>query len=101
MTEEEGIEVRLVDVWDVETIADLYRAGGWWNERWDPADLTALIEGSFAFVVAVDRTTGKAVGMGRVISDRCSDGYVRTWSSSQMPRQHQNDDLICTARLLP
>ncbi|WP_054848540.1 GNAT family N-acetyltransferase [Methanoculleus chikugoensis] len=78
MTEEAGIEVRLVNVWDVETIADLYRAGGWWDERWDPADLTALIEGSFAFVVAVDRTTGKAVGMGRVISDGgVSDGYVQ------------------------
>jgi len=77
MTEEEGIEVRLVDVWDVETIADLYRAGGWWNERWDPAGLTALIAGSFAFAVAVDRATGKAVGMGRVISDGVSDGYVQ------------------------
>ena len=82
MTEEAEIEVRLVNVWDVETIADLYRAGGWWNERWDPADLTALIEGSFAFVVAVDRTTGKAVGMGRVISDGSRTATSRTWSSS-------------------
>ncbi|MDK2916627.1 MAG: hypothetical protein PWR25_1184 [Euryarchaeota archaeon] len=77
MMEESEIEVRLVDVWDVETIADLYRAGGWWNERWDPADLAALIAGSFAFAVAVDRTTGRSVGMGRVISDGVSDGYVQ------------------------
>ncbi|MCK9308121.1 MAG: GNAT family N-acetyltransferase [Methanoculleus sp.] len=77
MMEEAGIEVRLVDVWDVETIADLYRAGDWWNEKWNPASLGALIAGSFAFAVAVDPATGKAVGMGRVISDGVSDGYVQ------------------------
>lgn len=77
MAEEAAIVVRLVDAWDVEMIADLYRAGGWWNERWDPADLTALISGSFAFAVAVDPATGRAVGMGRVISDGVSDGYVQ------------------------
>ncbi len=77
MTEEAGIEVRLVDVWDVEVIADLYRAGGWWNEEWDPAGLRALIAGSFAFAVAVDPATGRAVGMGRVISDGVSDAYIQ------------------------
>ena len=77
MTDEAGIEVRMVNVWDVETIADLYRAGGWWDERWDPAHLAALIAGSFAFAVVVDRATGRAVGMGRVISDGVSDGYIQ------------------------
>jgi ribosomal protein S18 acetylase RimI-like enzyme len=77
MTEESGIRVHLVDVWDVETIAGLYRAGGWWNEEWDPAGLRALIAGSFAFAVAVDPVTERAVGMGRVISDGISDGYVQ------------------------
>jgi len=77
MPEEAGIEVRLVDVWDVEVIADLYRAGGWWNEEWDPAGLRALIAGSFAFAVAVDPATGRAVGMGRVISDGVSDAYIQ------------------------
>lgn len=75
--EEPGIEVRLVGVWDVETIAGLYRAGGWWDEKWDPAGLAALIAGSFAFAVAIDSATGRAVGMGRVISDGVSDGYVQ------------------------
>ena len=77
MMEETDIEVRLVDVWDVETIADLYRAGGWWNEAWDPAGLRDLIAGSFAFAVAIDSAAGRAVGMGRVISDGVSDGYVQ------------------------
>ena len=77
MMEETDIEVRLVDVWDVETIADLYRAGGWWNEAWDPAGLRDLIAGSFAFAVAIDSAAGRGVGMGRVISDGVSDGYVQ------------------------
>ncbi len=77
MAEEAGVEVRLVNVWDVETIADLYRAGGWWNEEWDPAGLDALIAGSFAFAVAVDAVAGRAVGMGRVISDGVSDAYIQ------------------------
>ncbi len=72
-----GVEIRIVTAWDEETIADLYRAGGWWKEDWDPAQLAALIRGSFAFAVAVDRETGSAVGMGRVISDGVSDGYIQ------------------------
>ncbi len=72
-----GVEIRIVPAWDEETIADLYRAGGWWQEEWDPAELAALIRGSFAFAVAVDTETGSAVGMGRVISDGVSDGYIQ------------------------
>lgn len=77
MAEEAGIKVRLVDVWDVEAIAALYHAGGWWNDNWDPAGLAALIAGSFAFAVAIDPAADRAVGMGRVISDGVSDGYVQ------------------------
>ena len=77
MTERAAIEVRLVDVWDVDMIADLYRAGGWWNEEWNPAGLLALIAGSFAFAVAVDPAAERAVGMGRVISDGVSDAYIQ------------------------
>jgi ribosomal protein S18 acetylase RimI-like enzyme len=69
--------VQLVRSWDNNEIADLYRAGGWWKEDYDPAALGALIQGSFSFAVAVDTKTGKAVGMGRVISDGVSDGYIQ------------------------
>ncbi len=76
---EEGDNVRILSIssWDVEDIADLYREGGWWNEDWDPAHLNRLIEGSFLFVVAIESTTGKAIGMGRVISDGVSDAYIQ------------------------
>lgn len=71
------IEVRLVESWDDGQIVDLYRAGGWWKERYDPAGIPGVIAGSFLFAVAVDPVTGSAVGMGRVLSDGVSDGYIQ------------------------
>jgi len=70
-------EVRLVRSWDSGQIVALYTAGGWWKEEYDPAGLPELIAGSFLFAVAVDLMTGTAVGMGRVISDGVSDGYIQ------------------------
>ncbi len=71
------VEIRLVDAWNVEAIADLYRAGGWWKDTYEAAGLVPLMKGSFAFAVAIDRRTGDLAGMGRVISDGVSDGYVQ------------------------
>jgi aralkylamine N-acetyltransferase len=71
------ITVRLIRVWDENEIVDLYRAGGWWKEEYSSAELPALIKGSFLFAVAVDVKSGRAVGMGRVISDGVSDGYIQ------------------------
>jgi ribosomal protein S18 acetylase RimI-like enzyme len=73
----DDIVVQLVRSWDNNEIADLYRAGGWWKEEYDPAALGSLIRGSFSFAVAVEKKTGKAIGMGRVISDGVSDGYIQ------------------------
>jgi len=72
-----AVEIRLVDAWNVEEIADLYRAGGWWKETYEVAGLAPLMRGSFAFAVAVDRRTARLAGMGRVISDGVSDGYIQ------------------------
>jgi len=33
--------------------------------------------GSFLFALAIDISTGRAVGMGRVISDGVSDAYIQ------------------------
>ena len=74
---EDLIEVRLVKKWDTEDIRSLYREAGWWKEEWDPVHLNLLITGSLAFAVAVDRETGSAVAMGRVISDGTSDAYIQ------------------------
>ena len=72
-----NITIRLVQSWDEVEIADLYRAGGWWKEEYSLKDLPRLIRGSFLFAVAVDSKTGRAIGMGRVISDGVSDGYIQ------------------------
>jgi ribosomal protein S18 acetylase RimI-like enzyme len=73
----DDIAVSIVPAWDEEEIAALYKAGGWWKEEYKTEDLRHLIRGSFAFAVATDRKTGRAVGMGRVISDGVSDGYIQ------------------------
>ena len=69
--------IRLVEAWDAGEIVYLYRAGGWWKDEYDPASLPDLIRGSFVFAVAIDTQTGRAIGMGRVLSDGVSDGYIQ------------------------
>lgn len=71
------IEIKLIQSWNEEQIVELYRAGGWWRDCMDPSRINDLIQGSFLFAVAVDRASGRAVGMGRVISDGISDGYIQ------------------------
>lgn len=73
----EDIAIHCVQSWNVEEIVNLYRAGGWWKDEYSPGDLPRLIRGSFVFAVAVDQKSGRAVGMGRVISDAVSDGYIQ------------------------
>jgi GNAT superfamily N-acetyltransferase len=73
----DDIRVALVHSWDAGEIVALYRAGGWWKDEYDPAEIPRLIGGSFAFVVATDTKSGRAVGMGRAISDGVSDAYIQ------------------------
>lgn len=76
MTKKE-IEIKIVDKWPDDEIVNLYKSGGWWKDHWNPSGLKYLIKGSFAFVVAVDTKSKKAVGMGRLISDGVSDAYIQ------------------------
>ncbi|WP_422286247.1 GNAT family N-acetyltransferase [Methanothrix sp.] len=71
------VGVEFVSCWKQEDIVELYRAGGWWREYMDSSRINDLIQGSFLFAVAVEKRSGKAVGMGRVISDGVSDGYIQ------------------------
>jgi ribosomal protein S18 acetylase RimI-like enzyme len=71
------IEIKLVKSWATNDIVELYKAGGWWREHYDPTRIPNLIKGSFAFAVALNTSSGKAIGMGRVISDGVSDGYIQ------------------------
>ena len=69
--------VQLIHSWDEDEIADLYRAGGWWKEEYRVEELRHLIRGSFLFAIATDEKTGRAIAMGRVLSDGVSDGYIQ------------------------
>lgn len=75
--ENDRMKVELVRSWKEEEIVELYRAAGWWKEGMDQTRINDLIQGSFLFALAIDITTGKAVGMGRVISDGVADAYIQ------------------------
>lgn len=78
MEGEPGVELHVVTAWNPGEIVTLYRSAGWWQEgRDDPSEIPDLIRGSLVFVVAVDRASGRAVGMGRAISDGVSDAYIQ------------------------
>jgi len=72
-----SFRVDLVRSWQEEQIVDLYRSAGWWKEEMDASIINDLIRGSFLFAVAIDISTGRAVGMGRVISDGVADAYIQ------------------------
>jgi len=71
------IEIKFVDSWPEGEIVKLYKAGGWWKETYDKSAVQSMIKGSFAFVIAVNKNSGRAIGMGRLISDGVSDAYVQ------------------------
>jgi ribosomal protein S18 acetylase RimI-like enzyme len=75
--DKKGIEIRIVQSWPIDDIVNLYEAGGWWKDSYNKEGVPALITGSFAFAVAIDHTTRKAIGMGRLISDGVSDAYIQ------------------------
>lgn len=73
----EGFELKFVKSWPLEEIVDLYKAGGWWREEYKKSEIKKLIKSSYAFAVVVEKSTGKAVGMGRILSDGVSDAYIQ------------------------
>ncbi|MDR0438612.1 MAG: GNAT family N-acetyltransferase [Methanocalculaceae archaeon] len=73
----EKISYRVIGSWDESEIIALYRAGGWWELGSNPQNIPLLIRGSFLFIIALDIDTDCAVGMGRIIADGFSDGYIQ------------------------
>jgi ribosomal protein S18 acetylase RimI-like enzyme len=71
------VEYEVVRSASIEEIVDLYKAGNWWQESPEArAVIPGMIKGSFCFMVARS-LDGRIVGMGRVISDGCSDAYIQ------------------------
>ena len=71
------IRIELVNFWDEEQIVELYRSEGWWKDFMDKSMIPDLIMGSYLFALAIDISTGKPIGMGRVISDGIADAYIQ------------------------
>lgn len=70
------VQYDIVQECPIEPIIELYREGGWWEENEKNRQvIPGMIKGSFCFITASYR--GKLVGMGRVISDGASDGYIQ------------------------
>ncbi|MBN2604046.1 MAG: GNAT family N-acetyltransferase [Candidatus Thermoplasmatota archaeon] len=76
-TEYQDIEIKMVAEWPEKEIIDLYKAGGWWKKSDNKINIQKLIQGSYAFFVAITPCDGKAVGMGRLLSDGISDAYIQ------------------------
>jgi aralkylamine N-acetyltransferase len=58
-------------------IIALYNEAGWWKESPRSRKLIPnLIKGSFCFLIAKS-TKNEIIGMGRVLSDGVSDGYIQ------------------------
>ncbi len=55
----------------------LYVDAGWWEAGYDEKTsfINKAVKGSFCFVGAFDK--GRMVGMGRALSDGCSDAYIQ------------------------
>lgn len=73
----QNIDIKLVDSWVEKEIVALYKSAGWWKDSHDPSGIKKLIKGSFVFAVVVDSASGKAIGMGRILSDGVSDAYLQ------------------------
>ncbi len=73
------VEIIPVKSWEPGEISTLYEIGGWLQKGAEPDSehITGIISGSYVFMIAVDRTTGETVGMGRAISDGTSDAYIQ------------------------
>jgi len=66
-----------VDAAPFEEIVELYKSAGWWKDAPEARSIiSAMIRGSFRFMVA-RLPEGRIVGMARVISDGYSDAYIQ------------------------
>jgi len=59
----------------LKEVAGLYKAAGWWEPGDTPQRICRMVMNSHCFLLA--REGGRAVGMGRAISDKTNDGYIQ------------------------
>lgn len=76
-------------------LAELYREAEWWDGQGDSEWIRQLPQRSTLFLVA--RCEGRIVGMGRVIADGVSDGYLQdVFVTKSFRRQKIGSELVRT-----
>ena len=72
------MKIALIKTVNKEEFIQLYKEAGWWSPEYnsDTSFVEKIITNSFLFAGAFDKK-GKMVGMGRALSDGCSDAYIQ------------------------
>ncbi len=71
-------EPKLITTIDKDDFIALYKDAGWWCSKYeeDLSFIDNILADSFS-VAAVFDSDGRVLGMGRVLSDGCSDAYIQ------------------------
>jgi len=74
----EKMNIKLIQAVDKNEFIQLYKEAGWWSADYenDTSFIENIVSDSFLFAGAFDKQ-GIMVGMGRVLSDGCSDAYIQ------------------------
>lgn len=72
----DSYSIELVRDCQIDDMRTLLSAGDWWEDEWDDGVLKAIVQKSYAFIVAIT-PEGRWVGMARIISDGVSDAYLQ------------------------
>ena len=72
------MKIAKIDSIDEEIFIKLYKDAGWWQESYNAnrSFIDKIVKNSFLFVAAFDENN-HIIGMGRAISDGCSDAYIQ------------------------
>lgn len=67
--------LQTIDSSQADMLKKIYQAVQWWDKSWDTDWLIKIVTHSTLFIVA--KKNEKIIGMGRLISDSLSDGYIQ------------------------
>lgn len=72
------MKIQLIKTVNKDDIIQLYKDAGWWEDGYekDISFISKIVSDSFLFAGAFD-DTDRMIGMGRVLSDGCSDAYIQ------------------------
>lgn len=72
-----GLEIKLVRTVPVDALQALYQDAGWWQDDYKISDAFLLLIPEKSALFAGAFLEKKLIGMGRALSDLCSDAYIQ------------------------